>query len=36
MPSVKLIGLAFFFARSAASTRSGVNGDSCSRTPTAS
>src|SRR5207248_6538805 len=36
IPSVKLIGLAFFFARNAASTRSGVNGASRNRTPTAS
>src|SRR5215471_17163113 len=36
MPSVRFKDLAFFFARSAASTRSGVNGDSCRRTPTAS
>src|SRR6266567_9465287 len=35
-PSVRFSGLAFFFARKAASTRSGVNGTSCKRTPTAS
>src|SRR2546421_3933847 len=35
-PSVKFRGLAFFFARNAESTRSGVNGDSCKRIPTAS
>src|SRR2546423_421139 len=35
-PSVRFNALALFFARSAASTRSDVNGDSCSRIPTAS
>src|ERR1700733_6164044 len=35
-PSVRLIAFAFFLAHKAESTRSGVNGDSCRRTPTAS
>src|SRR5579864_7251618 len=35
-PSVKFSAFAFFLARSAARTLSGVNGDSCRRTPTAS
>src|SRR5712692_313640 len=35
-PSVRFNALAFLLARSAASTRSGVKGHSCSRTPTAS
>src|SRR5690348_4953043 len=35
MPSVRFRAFAFFFARRAASTLSGVNGDSCRRMPTA-
>src|SRR5580765_7384714 len=34
-PSVRFSVFALFFARRAASTRSGVKGDSCKRTPTA-